>query len=264
LRILHVRLRRGREFDRRDRSGAPRVAIVNDALVREYFPATDPVGQRIRIAADPAGDWATIVGVAASVKTTTVFREMGWAEAPAVYFPLAQVTPPTAALLVRGAGVGRRQIEDALRTLDPDAVVGYFESVDTSMAKLLAYPRFRAVVLGGFALFALALAGTGLYAVLSQLVARRDREIVIRIALGAQPGDIVRMVTQEAAIPLASGLAAGVAAVLAAGRLAAALLYGAGPRNPGLLVTICVVLVAAATAATIGPARRAARRSWSA
>jgi putative ABC transport system permease protein len=136
-------------------------------------------------------------------------------------------------------------------------VVGYFESVDTSMAKLLAYPRFRAVVLGGFALFALALAGTGLYAVLSQLVARRDREIVIRIALGAQPGDIVRMVTQEAAIPLASGLAAGVAAVLAAGRLAAALLYGAGPRNPGLLVTIC-------TAATIGPARRAARRSWSA
>jgi hypothetical protein len=167
LRILRVRLRRGREFDRRDRSGAPRVAIVNDALVREYFPATDPVGQRIRIAADPAGDWATIVGVAASVKTTTVFREMGWAEAPAVYFPLAQVTPPTAALLVRGAGVGRRQIEDALRTLDPGAVVGYFESVDTSMAKLLAYPRFRAVVLGGFALFALALAGTGLYAVLS-------------------------------------------------------------------------------------------------
>jgi putative ABC transport system permease protein len=264
LRTLRIALRRGRGFDAHDRDGAEPVAIVNEALAREYFPSSDPIGQRIRIAGEKSSVWAIVVGIAASVKTSTVFHEMGWIESPAVYLPMAQQTSDSAVLVVRTARAAsvRPAVEDALRTLDPDAAVGYFEAVETGLGKLLSYPRFRAAVLAAFAAFALLLAAAGLYAVLSQLVARRGDEIAVRIALGALPRDIVRMVVRDAAAPVFGGVVCGLTAALACGNLAAALLYNVAPRDPALLGGASIVLLAAAALATVRPAQRAARRTW--
>lgn len=264
LRTLRIRLLRGRSFDPHDRLDSEPVAIVNEALAREYFPSMDPLGQRARIRnSSKPGKWATIVGVVGPVKSTSVYREMGWSDSPTVYFPLAQQPPEAAVLVIRGAAPGlRRGIEDALRGLDADAAIGSFDAAETGLSRLLAFPRFRAVVLACFAAFALVLAATGLYAVLSQLVLRRTDEIAIRVALGAQPSDIARMIGREAAVPVLGGLTAGLAVVIAAGRFVSVLLYGVGARDPILLAGASAALLATAAAATLRPARRAARQGF--
>ena len=178
---------------------APRsepVALVDEALAREYFPSTNPIGHRIRIdSGERAARWAVIVGVVATVKRSTVYQEMSWIESPTVYRPLAQQTPEAASLALRTAGgaVALRAAVDAARSeLDPDAAIGYLEPVETSLARVLAYPRFRAAVFAGFAAFALLLAAAGLHGVLSQLVTQRTHELGVRLALGATQADIVR------------------------------------------------------------------------
>jgi putative ABC transport system permease protein len=123
----------------------------------------------------------------------------------------------------------------------------------------LAYPRFRAAVLGGFAAFALLLAMVGLHGVLGQLVSRRTREIGVRMALGARPADVGRMVARQGGAPVLAGLAAGMACALWLGRFLAAMLYGVKPQDPATLAAVCILLLAVAGVAMALPARRAAR-----
>ncbi len=260
LRTLGIELRRGRAFDAHDREGSPPVALVDENLVREYFRGADPIGRRIRVGSDEA-QWSTVVGVVSTIKRSSVFREMSWSESPTVFLPLAQQTPVAISLAVRAAGraaPSRPAIEAALAALDPDAAIGFVEPAETSLGRLLAYPRFRAAVFGGFAAFALLLAAAGLYAVVSQSVSRRTQEIGVRMALGAQQADIVRMIAGQGGRPVLAGLAIGLAAAIVAARWLSSLLYGVRPRDPLTLAVVSIVLLLAAAVALAAPARRAA------
>jgi ABC-type antimicrobial peptide transport system permease subunit len=204
----------------------------------------------------------TVVGVVAPVKRTSVFQEMGWSESATVWRPLAQQTPASAYIAVRAADKAARlhaALEGALAALDPDAAVGFVEPVDAGMARLMAYPRFRAAVFGGFAVFALLLAAAGLHGVLSQMVAQRTQEIGVRMALGARPSDIARLVAGQGSAPVLAGLAAGMAAALGMARWIATLLYGVQASDPVMLGAVSLVLLIAAAIAMAVPARRAAR-----
>jgi putative ABC transport system permease protein len=205
--------------------------------------------------------YVKIVGVVGSVKRTTVQREMGWLESPTMYRPLGQHVPDSASLMVASA-VGPAVaggIRRAAAEIDPDAGIGEVEPVERRLLRVMAYPRFRAVVFGAFAGFALLLAAAGLYGVLSQMVAQRRQEIGVRMAMGAQPGDVVLMVMRQAAAPLGIGLVLGLAASVAAARWSAALLYGVSAGDPVTLAAVGAVLALSGAAASLIPARRAAR-----
>jgi ABC-type antimicrobial peptide transport system permease subunit len=150
-------------------------------------------------------------------------------------------------------------IRREIAALDGELPVSELESMRQRFAVFLAYPRFRASVLGGFAAFALLLAAVGLHGVLGQLVAQRTREIGVRMALGARPVEVVRLVAVHGGVPVVVGLIAGLAAAAVLARFLAAFLYGVKPRDPVTLLAVSGALLAAAAFAIALPARRAAR-----
>jgi putative ABC transport system permease protein len=256
---MQVVLERGRFTDSRDRAGSEPVAVINQALAQEYFPGTDPLGQRMRVSKDEP--YATVVGVVRDEKYTNVMQEMRWLEIPVLYRPLAQSPAAQISIAMRTA-TNSLPLEAALRkeiiALQPDAVVDEVESMQNQVGRFLAYPRFRAVLLTGFAAFALLLAAVGLHGVLAQHSAQRTQEIGVRMALGARPEDIIAMIARESGGPVIAGLAIGLALAASITQYLSAILYGIGPRDPLTLAAACVVLLLVAAAATAAPARRAA------
>ena len=262
--LLEVPLRRGRAFNANDRAETPPVAVINEALAREYFPTGDPLGKQVRIVQQDHAPmpWLTIVGVAGNLKHPELMNEMAWDETPEIYRPLAQDTRPGMALVVRArpsAPPLAHQIQEQLSALDPSVPVNAVEPVTADIATILAYPRFRAVVLSFFAVTALLLSAVGLHGVLSQLVARRTPEFGIRKAVGAQTGDLALLVMRQGGIPVVIGLGGGLAATLAFTRLLTSLLYGIRPADPAVLAAVSVVLVGVSAAALAVPAWRAGR-----
>ena len=260
LETMRVRLLRGRDFNARDRQDSPRVAVVNQALAREYFPNEDPIGRQIR-----TGDsepWTTIVGVVATEKRTIVYQEMGWVDAGVAYIPVAQIAPQAETITVRTTGDGvpvNAAIRGAVAALDPQIAVEQVQPLRHDFDRLLAYPRFRATVLAGFAVFALLLAAIGLEGVLAQMVAQRTPELGVRMALGARPAAIVRLVAFDGGVPVLAGLAGGLLAAANLGGILRSVLYEARPGDPRVLGAISLVLLMAAALAVLVPARRAAR-----
>jgi putative ABC transport system permease protein len=258
---LRTQLTAGRAFDAHDGKDSAAVAIIDRSLAREYFPDAGPIGQRIQIAGEES-PWLTVVGVVSTEKRTTVYQEMQWVDQPAVFRPLTQGLSAEMTLVVR---VAREDlpIDAALRkaaaAIDSRVAIGKVRTMRQQLGTYLAYPRFRAVVLGGFAAFALLLAMVGLHGVLGQLVSRRTREIGVRMALGARPADVGRMVARQGGAPVLAGLAAGMACALWLGRFLAAMLYGVKPQDPATLAAVCILLLAVAGVAMALPARRAAR-----
>ena len=248
----------GRAFEDRDRTGSAPVSVVNEALVLKYFPQTDPIGQRIRT---PSSPWSTIVGVVGNQKTMDVYHEMRWIDSPFVYRPLGESAPSEATVLVRAAAAipAGSTLQRAIAAVDPAVPVADVRTMRARLAKDLAYPQFRAVVLGVFAAIALVLAGVGLYAVVSQLVAQRTHEFGVRMSLGAGAGAIVRLVAIQGGVPTAIGVAAGVAGTLAVERLLASLLYGIGAAGAATLVRVAALLLATAFVAMLVPAIRATK-----
>ncbi len=262
-RTLGMTIVRGRGFDRRDGPDSEQVAVVDEALVREYFPGTDPIGQRIRVTGQTEPfPWVRIVGVVASAKRRTAMREMGWVESATMYRPMTQHVPNGVTIVLRTAGGAApiaAELRRAVADIDPEATLGDIEPLDRRIAAVMTYPRFRAVVFGAFACLALLLAAAGLYGVLSQMVAQRRQEIGVRMALGAQPPEILRLVLAAAGVPVLTGLAAGLAAAVLLGRWGQSLLYGVSPGDPATLAAVSLVLVLSAAVAVALPARRAAR-----
>jgi predicted permease len=258
---LGASLQRGRAFDARDRFDAQPVAIVDEALAREYFPNMDPIGQKIRVGDNRRAPWLTIVGIAATTKRATVYREMSWVESATVYRPLMQETPETVSIVVR-TGNDRAPvasaIQSAVASLDSEVAVGQAEAIEQNIAKVLAYPKFRAVVLSAFAGFALLLAALGLHGVLSQLVTQRTQEIGVRMALGAQQRDVFSMVLRQGGAPVVAGLACGLGVTLGLTRFLEAFLYGVRPRDPITMAAVSLALLLVAVCAILRPARRAA------
>ena len=262
---LGIPLLKGRSFNVDDQLQTEPVAIVNEALAKKYFAAEDPVGRQIRSFGAPPehNPWRTIVGVVANEKRGNPFQEMSWLDTPAMFLPIAQVPPSRVTLLVRSnvdpmglTNIVQRQVS----TLDPSIPVSNIQTAEHLLLKEhLAYPRFRALVVGSFAGFALLLAVIGLYGVLSQLVTQRTNEIGIRMALGADARSVLTMITKEGMLLVGLGIGLGAILALFLSRFLAGLLYGVKSNDPITLAAVSVLLLVAALAATLLPARRATR-----
>ena len=261
--VLKVAVQRGRVFDSRDRLDSDPVAVVNEAFVRQFFPGSDPIGHKITIPdRDNKGTWLTIVGVTANEKHTTLYQEMAWVESPAVFQPLAQHPQDRISIALRTSGdqasIGRA-IEREIAAMDGEIPVNGVETLEHDVAQLLAYPRFRAVLFGGFAGFALLLAAIGLHGILQQFVVQRTQEIGVRMAIGARTLHILRLVASQGGLPVAAGLVIGLLSAAALSRYLSSLLYGVQPGDPFTYAVVALTLILTAAVAIAIPAVRAAR-----
>jgi putative ABC transport system permease protein len=260
--VLGIPLLRGRTLDRDDRAGVPAVGVINEAMANTYFPQADPIGARIRWARSEGVDWITIVGVVGNV------RHFGLAapEEPAIYTPYAQSAQEWkrwSEIVVKTTGASSpelvRQLKAAIWKADPLIPVTEIRPMTKVLAVSLAEQRFNTLLLAIFAGVALLLAGVGLYGVLAFLVTQRTREIGIRVALGAQARDVMRLVLRQGMTLSFAGVAVGVALSLAGTRVLAGLLYGISPTDPATFATLAILLVFVALLACVVPARRAMR-----
>ena len=263
---LAIPLQRGRAFTEADSAESAGVAVVNESLARELWPGQNPIGKPL-LASD--GDAAQsspreVVGVVADI------REMGLDQPSraTVYVPQAQVKDAFNAMtnywiasscLVRTARPLNldNEIRGIVAAVDPEEPVAQIDSMANVLARSISEQRFFMTLMGIFATLALVLAGGGIYGVLSYQVARRTHEIGIRMALGANPRDVFRLVLNEGLRVVLVGVAIGTAAALMLTRLMAGLLFGVKPTDPLTFVAVAALLVCVALAACYIPARRA-------
>jgi predicted permease len=261
--VMQIPVFRGRVFDTQDRKETQQVAIVNEALANKYFPHTDPIGRAIKLsrADDASQPWLRIIGIVADIKTTTVFQEMGYVEQPTVYRPLAQDPPATLCLMVltKESPLGLvGGIEQQLALMDHDLPLASVTTMKDQQSAVMSQPRFRTVLFGSFAALALVLAIVGLYGVLAQLVARRTREIAVRMALGASRRAVLVSVIREALILAAAGIVLGVAGSAFGVRVLTGLLYQVRAENAAMFALAAGILMLTALLASLNPAWRAA------
>jgi predicted permease len=251
---LGVPLVRGRVFDERDKAGGPGAVIVNQRLARRYWPDDDPVGRRI--STDRGRTWRTIAGVVGDVRQSSLDRE----PADAVYLPFREFPGYGSTLFVRTLGAPGRiaeQVRAAARTADAQTAVTELRTLADIRREALSSPRLTSVLLGLFATVALVITAAGLGGLIAYSVSRRTHEIGIRMALGADRSRITAMVLREGMTSVAIGLVMGLAGALALSRLVSGLLFGVGPNDPICFTASAVVLVLAAVAGCLVPARRA-------
>jgi len=233
------------------------VAVISQAMAERFWPGEDPIGKRIH-SRGPEGPSYEIVGVSADYKVRTV----GEAPRPYAHFAHAQRFNPYAIVMVRATGSAVEMIaplRQALLAAEPNLVILTIQTLETSIAATLFPARAAAVLVGIFGLLALALAAVGLYGVIAYSVSRRTREIGIRMALGAEPSAVVRLVLGQGLTLVAVGTVLGGTAALWASRLVASSLYGAGAADPLAYVGAAALLVGVAAVANAVPALRAAR-----
>jgi putative ABC transport system permease protein len=253
---LGVPLLRGREFTVRDTASAPRVVIVNETLARRLWPGEDPLGKRLRFGGMGLGPFHAVVGVARDLRK--FFREEK--PPPQVYLALDQSQTTDAPLLVRLQDGGRAiaaLIQNEQRQLDPGLPPATIESFRAVLAERQAEERMYALLAGLFGGVALALAAFGLYSVLAYAVAQRTREIGVRMALGAQSSDVLRLVMREGLAVTAAGVGLGLAANLGLLRVIASQLYGVTVFDPVASTASVVIVVVVALLASYLPARQA-------
>jgi putative ABC transport system permease protein len=245
---------KGRSFTEADGRGAPPVAIINETAVRRYWPGEDPLGQRVTI----YGRTMTVVGVVSDVRPlrpgTPTDAEIYWPQqqAPryATYLLIRTKTDPSSA--VQG-------IRARLQQLDPDMQVSGFMTLEQRVSRELVGPRFNMLLLGIFAAVAVLLAAVGIYGVIAYTVARRTREMGIRMALGAQSWDIVKAVVAQGMVPTMIGVGLGLIGAVGLTRVLDTLLFGVSPTDPVTFAAVAITLAAVAALACYIPARRATR-----
>jgi predicted permease len=259
-RVMGVPVIRGRGFTDRDRSGSPRVAVISQSAARRYWPGRDPIGSRIFMGVgwEPESDRAEIVGIVGDVRYGSPADPLR----PDVYLAYPQFAEESAFLVVRTAGDPRLAadgVRRAVQSLDPLIPLYDLKTMTERAGDALSRPRFVASLLGAFAVMALILAAIGIAGVLAYTVAGRTREIGIRIALGARPGQVVRLVLGDGMLLAGLGLAFGLAGAWLSSGLLAAELHGVTPTDAVTFGAVPVVVLAAAALASYLPARRAAR-----
>ena len=251
---------RGRGLEASDRAGTPDVVVVNEAMVRRFWPNEDPIGKRIGY--PWPSDWLTVVGVVRDTREGGLALEVE----PAIYRPFHQAPEAAMSIVVRagaargGAGTADAvaAVRSALAAIDPGIPVSDVRTMEQRLADDVARPRVTASLLLSFAVVALALGAVGIYGVIAYAVGRRTREIGVRMALGARRSDVLGMVLREGAVLAAGGIAIGVAGAVFATRALRSLLFGVEPGDPATLVVVAIVLAAVAIGASWLPARRAA------
>jgi predicted permease len=254
-RAMGIAVQRGRVFDAADWRTQLHTAVINQAMARRYFPGEDPLGKRIAAAHRP-DELFRIVGVVADVRDD----DLGGGVRPQAYAVLAHQPAHTLTFVVRGGGVGLpAAIRAAIRSVDPEQPVASIRPLGDLVSASIARERFAATLFAIFAVVALLLAAAGVYAVMAYAVAERRSELGIRLALGAQAGDVLRLVVGQGGRLAGTGLALGLVGALLGARLFQAMLFGIGPRDPLSFAVTAVVLAVAAGLACLVPAWRAAR-----
>ena len=260
MRTLGVRVVHGRALEAADdRAAAEPVVVVSEALAAALWPGEDALGRRVQLGA-PDTPWRRVVGVAGDLRhsglddpeTNQIYvpqRQWPWANDVATLVVRTRGDPAALAATVR----------ETVRRLDPSQPVTNVATMEQLVARSTAQRRLATVLFGAFAAIAVVLAAAGIYGVLAALVAERVREIGLRSALGATPGDIVRLVAAHGVRLAALGLAAGLLGALAVGRLLGSLLFDVRPADPATLVVVSAALLLVAAAACLAPVRRALR-----
>lgn len=255
---MGIPLRAGRFFGETDRADREPVVLVSDALARQYWPAGQAVGKRIKIwGANASGPWRTVVGVVGDVR----HRGLSEPETPTLYLPVAQWPESRLTLVARGeAGPPPVSLlQDAVRSADPGRPV--YDSRDMAgwLDRSMGFDRFTMFLATAFGATALGLAALGIYGVMSLVVAGRTREFAVRMALGAPASSLARRTVRDGVLLSAAGLAIGLPAALAAERYLASVLYDVRPIEPLVLVGVSAALAVVATISCAIPARRAQR-----
>lgn len=259
-RVMQIPIRAGRDFTDMDREGQPLVAVVNEAFVKQFFPNSNPVGARIDWARAPEPpQWMTIVGVAGDVKHFGLNQPVD----PAVYSPYVQsdeIWRRWMTLVIRAPGPSATLIDtvkEQVWSVDKQIPVSDIHPMTELMAVSIAQERFNMLLLGIFALLALLLAAVGIYGLMAYAVSQRTHEIGVRVALGAQRPDVLRLVLRDGARVAFLGIAIGVAAALGLTRLMSSLLFEVTPTDPATFVSVAILLGAVGLIACYVPARRA-------
>jgi putative ABC transport system permease protein len=260
---LNIPLTRGRAFTEQDsRTGTP-VCIVSEAFVRRFLGNRDPIGLRLVIPMLSLGREATPVRQIVGVARQIALRPDETMPAPQIYVPIDQNAWYQASLIVRADGGPPATllgpVRAALARVDPDRPLARIRTLDDIAAQATSRPRFRAVLVGSFALLALVLAMVGVFGVLAYSVQQRTREFGVRIALGASTSSVLRLVLSSAGRVVAIGAAAGLVTAAALSRTIATFLFGVPPLDPITFIAAPLVLIAAAAIAVAGPALRATR-----
>ncbi|MGH9450948.1 MAG: ABC transporter permease, partial [Terriglobia bacterium] len=253
---MRIPLLKGRYFADQDRMGTQRVVVIDENLARRYWPNQNPIGQRLRRGTQP---WATIVGIVGHVDRSALVGDSGKG---VCYYAVLQQPPPEVFLIVRTPtdplSMGK-SIHAAVVAVDPTEPVSYLKSMEQYVEGSLSPQRIAATLLGLFSGIALFLAALGLYGVISYGVAQRTREIGIRMALGAQRRDVLRLVVGQGLTLVLIGIGIGIVAALGLTRLMTSLLFGVRPTDPLTFVVVSIMLCAVALLACYIPARRATK-----
>ena len=256
---MRIQLRAGRRFDERDDAERPGVAVINETLARRHWPDSDPLTERLTVQVWGQAFDAEIVGVVGATRA----RGFDSRRRPEVFIPHAQGSASgEMTYVVRTAGdpaASVAAIQDAVRTVDPLQTFYSVATVDQLLSDTLAARRFTTTLLVLFALAALTLAGLGIYGVIAVATAQRTREIGLRLAMGARPLDVVRMVVAGALVLAGSGVALGAVAAVWTSRFLASLLFGSAPTDVATLAGVAALLLLVGASAAWLPARRAAR-----
>ena len=260
-RTLGTPLLGGRFFSIGDRPEAPRVAIVNDALARRSWPGEDPVGRRFKLGAqDSDGPWYTVVGLVANMRRQGLEREA----IPQIFVSLAQnPASQNVDLFIRTSSDDPLAMAGALRTtvgrVEKNAAIYGVAPLEQQLGTYLTQRRVQTSVLTGFSVVALLMAAVGIYGLIQYSIATRTQEIGLRMALGAQAGDVFRMIIREGLTLSLMGLALGLVGAWWLGRAGSSLLFGVTATDPLTFMTVSLLLTAVAAAACYFPARRATK-----
>ena len=254
---MGIALAGGRDFTGQDSATAPRVAIINEAMAQRYWPGQEPIGKRISFNG-PNGPFTEIVGVVATGKYHAIREE----SVPYIYLPLAQSPSPQLTIIARAPGEPlalAAAVRAEVQALDPNLPVFDIKTLAQHIGEAVSQERMLALLLVAFGGLALLLSAVGLYGVMSYWVAQRTREIGVRVALGAAPGNILKLIAAHGLALISTGLAIGLAAALALTRVTASLLFETSATDPMTFMAISLLLAGVALAACLVPARRATR-----
>jgi predicted permease len=258
LHTMNIPLLRGRTFTEADRGGGLQVAMINQTLARQYFKDKDPIGEELNLGSVDKPDWWLIVGVTGDTKSfgqdqpthADIYRPFDQYPFPLIAFTLRTETDP--ASMVQAA-------QQTLWSIDPNLPVLKAIPMDLLASQTLAVRRASSVLISSFALLALVLSCIGIYGIMAFTVTQRTQEIGVRMALGAQRTDVLRMTMGFGARLLFAGVMIGLAGALVSSRFLASLLYGVKPSDPLTLIAVSLLLMAVTLLASFIPARRAAK-----
>jgi putative ABC transport system permease protein len=256
---MGIAILKGRDFDERDTRESPKVTIIDERLAREYWPDVDPIGKRIRFGPPEDNEpWHTIVGVVGDVR----HERLDALTRKTVYLPFAQMPIGGSSLAIRSSGRPENiaaAVRAQVKELDPDLALTQVMPMAEVVARSVWQQRLYTALFGVFAAVALILATVGIYGVMSYAVTQRTREIGLRMALGAQRQDVMKLVVGQGVVLAALGVGAGLIAAVGLTRLMSSLLFGVTATDPLTFAAVSVLLAGVALGACFVPARRAAR-----